>query len=400
VIALLLAAAGLTGMLAKPRHASEAAGAGSPAAASTTSAASATTASAPPTTAPGGGTGVPSSARSPKASSSVSVPSSAAKLLGQRIMVGFSGTSPSAALLRSVRRGEVGSVILFADNIASRSQTLALTGALQRAARAGGNPRLLIAADQEGGEVKRLSGGPPTLDPPQMAATGRVGTATSQARATASFLKRWGINMDLAPVTDVPTYGGAFIWHQHRAFSFNADTTARYATAFALGLQSRGVAATAKHFPGLGSAPIDTDNKLQELHPSATQRAVALRPYAALIPRGLDAVMVSVAGFPAYDPSGTVAALSKPMIGGILRGKLHFGGVTITDALGTPTGHDERTAGVLAAAAGSDILLYTDSAPGELSALRAALSSGHIQPAAAVASYRRIISLKRKLGLA
>lgn len=328
------------------------------------------------------------------------MPSSASKLLGQRIMVGFSGVSPSASLLRSVRLGEIGSVILFADNIASRSQTLALTGALQRAARAGGNPRLLIATDQEGGEVKRLSSGPPTLDPPRMVATGRVSTASTQGRATAGFLRSWGVNMDLAPVADVPTFGGAFIWQQHRAFSFNAATTTRYATAFAQGLQSRGVAATAKHFPGLGSAPIDTDNKLQELHPTVAQRAAALEPYRSMIRRGLDAVMVSVAGFPAYDSSGAVAALSHPIIHNLLRGQLGFDGVTITDALGTPTGHGERTAGVLAAAAGSDILLYTDSAPGELAALRGALSSGRIKRSDAVASYRRIVALKRKLGLA
>jgi beta-N-acetylhexosaminidase len=321
------------------------------------------------------------------------------KLLGQRIMVGFSGTSPSAGLLRSVRRGEIGSVILFAPNLASRAQTLAMTGALQRAARAGGNPKLLVAVDQEGGQVKRLPAAPPSLSPPDMVHTGKVSVAAGQGRATASVLKRWGINMNLAPVTDVPTYGGAFVWRQGRAFSFNASTVTRYATAFALGSQARGVAATAKHFPGLGSAPIDTDFKRQELHPSAAQRAAALEPYRAMIPRGLDAVMLSVAGFPAYDSSGTVAALSPPIIG-LLRERLGFGGVTITDALGTPTGHDEITAGVLAAAAGADILLFTDSAPGELGRLRAALASGQIRHSEAAASYRRIITLKRKLGLA
>jgi beta-N-acetylhexosaminidase len=403
---LLLAVVGLTGMVTQTRHhaaTSGGGGSGSAAAASaagTGAGASSAGSGAIAAAATGGGAAPPSSGQSRRhGGRQIPVPSSASKLLGQRIMVGFSGTSPSASLLRSVRRGEVGSVILFANNIASRSQTLALTGALQRAARSGGNPKLLIAVDQEGGEVKRLSSGPPTLDPPQMVATGSVSTAASQGRATGSFLRAWGINMDLAPVTDVPTFGRAFIWQQHRAFSFNATTTARYATAFALGLQSRGVAATAKHFPGLGSAPIDTDNRLQELHPSAAQRAAALEPYQALIPKGLDAVMVSVAGFPAYDASGAVAALSRPIIGGLLRGHLRFGGVTITDALGTPTGHDERTAGVLAAGAGSDILLYTDSAPGELSALRSALGSGRIRRSDAAASYRRIVSLKRKLGL-
>jgi beta-N-acetylhexosaminidase len=380
-----LVAAGLTGMLTQSHHHRARASAGT-----------ASTAAVPA----GGGAAPSPSAPVKPAGNPIPVPGSASKLMGQRIMVGFPGTSASASLLRAVRRGEVGSVILFADNIESRSQTLALTGALQRAARAGGNPGLLVATDQEGGEVKRISSGAPTLDPPQMVATGEVSTATSQGRATGSLLRRWGIDMDLAPVADVPTFSRAFIWQQHRAFSFNANTTSQYATAFALGLQSRGVAATAKHFPGLGSALIDTDDKLDELHPTAAQRAAALKPYQSMIPRGLDAVMVGVAGFPAYDRTGTVAALSHPIIHDLLRGKLRFGGVTITDALGQSTGHDEQTAGVLAAAAGSDILLFTDSAPGELGALHAALSSGRINRSDAVASYRRIVALKRKLGLA
>jgi beta-N-acetylhexosaminidase len=344
-----------------------------------------------------GASSPPSLAPGPKP---IPVPASATKLLGQRIMVGFSGTTAPPSLLHAVRAGDVGSVILFASNLRSRSQTLALTGALQQAARAGGNPRLLIATDQEGGQVKRLADLPPTLSPPQIAGTGRVATASLQGRETGAALRRWGINMDLAPVVDVPSTADAFIWRQGRAFSFNAGTVARYGSAFASGLQSRKVAATAKHFPGLGSATTDTDFAHLQLHPTAAQRAAGLKPYQTMIPAGVDSVMAAVAGFPAYDSSGTVAALSRPIVTGLLRERLGFSGVVITDALGSSTGHDERTAGVLAAAAGSDILLYTDAAPGELPALRAALSHGRIGRADAAASYRRIIALKRKLGLA
>ncbi len=328
------------------------------------------------------------------------VPRSANKLLGQRIMVGFSGTAASPALLSAVRAGDVGSVILFADNMVSRAQTLALTGALQRAARAGGNPGLLIATDQEGGEVKRLPGDPPYLSPPEMVASGSSSTAARQGQATGAALRAWGINMNLAPVADVPTSPGAFIAEQGRAFSFDAPTVSRYATAFALGLQSRKVAATAKHFPGLGTAAVDTDYAREELRPSSQQLRAALDPYASMISRGLDAVMVSVAGFPAYDHTGTVAALSRPIIGGLLRGRLKFGGVVITDSLGPSTGHDERIAGVLAAHAGADILLFTDAASGELGALRSALRTGQIRQTDAAASYERILALKHKLGLA
>ncbi len=314
-------------------------------------------------------------------------------------MVGVSSPSPSRQLLSAVRAGHVGSIILFASNLVSRRQSLALTGALQRAAHAGGNPQLLISVDQEGGQVKRLPGGPPSLAPPEMAATGNPGVARRQGAATAHYLQQWGINMDLAPVADVPTFAGAFIWRQGRAFSFNAGRVAEYATAFALGLQSGGVAATAKHFPGLGTAATDTDFKRQELAPSAAQRNAALIPYQSMIARGLDAVMLATAGFPAYDPTGSPAALSAPIAQQLLRGRLGFRGVTITDALVTPTGHDERTAGLLAAEAGADILLYTDSAPGELATLQTALRRKRIGIGPATASYRRILALKRTLGL-
>jgi beta-N-acetylhexosaminidase len=325
---------------------------------------------------------------------SLPVPADPAKLLGQRIMIGFPGTTASAPVLNAIRRGQVGSVILFAGNIGTKGEVSALTASLQRAARQGRNPPLLISVDQEGGEVKRLQSGPPDLAPPQI---DTVTVASSEGRATGRYLHGLGINIDLAPVVDVPTSGSSFIAQQGRAFSSNAGTVAKLATAFALGIQSAGDAATAKHFPGLGTAPIDTDNRLQELHPTAAQRAAALMPYRSLIAHGVDAIMLSVAGFPVYDRSGTVAALSKPIVQGLLRAQLGYDGVTITDALGTPTGHDEITAGALAAQAGADILLYTDSAPGELRALEHALATNRISRADAAASYRRIVALKLRL---
>jgi beta-N-acetylhexosaminidase len=347
-------------------------------------------------TAPPGPTGAAAPTPAPTGSA-VKVPGSAAKLLGQRIMVGLQGTTADPGTLARVRAGEVGSVILFAANIASSSQVSALAGALQRAARQGGNPPLLIATDQEGGQVKRFPNGPPYLSPPQMAGSGSIKGTYREGQLTGSYLRARGVNWDLAPVSDVPTYSGAFIWQQGRAFSFSAGTVARYADAFARGIQSAGIAATAKHFPGVGSAAIDTDNKLDELRPTRAQLAGALLPYKTMIPRGLDTVMLSTAGFPAYDASGTPAALSAPIAGSLLRDKLGFTGVTITDAVGTPTGHDEITAGRIAARAGADVLLYTDAANGELPALEADLRSGRLSRASAVASYERIVALKRRI---
>lgn len=341
--------------------------------------------------------GAPTGGAPPTRGSGVAVPSSPAKLLGQRIMVGMSGTYPDSELLRSVREGHVGAVILFAANIVNRQQVVALTSALQHAARQGGNPPLLIAVDQEGGQVKRFSDGPPDKSPPEMAATGDPSVAYREGRATGRFLKARGVNMDLAPVLDVPTSSNSFIWQEGRAFSFDAGTVARFGTQFALGVQSAHVAATGKHFPGVGSATTDTDYQREELHPTKAQQRAPLKPYQSLIGRGLDAIMLSTAGFPAYDRSGTVTALSRTIDQGLLRHKLGFGGVTITDALGSPTGHDEITAGVIAASTGADILLYTDSAPGELGALERALRDGRISRDAAATSYKRIVALKRQV---
>jgi beta-N-acetylhexosaminidase len=339
--------------------------------------------------------GRPAAATTP-ARASAGCGTSAARLLGQRIMVGFDGTAPPAALLARIRRGEVGSVILFANNIATRAQVRAMTGALQQAARSGGSPRVLISVDQEGGQVKRLPAGPPHRSPPQMAATGDPAVARSEGRATGRYLRGLGINWDLAPVLDVPTSHGAFIWRQGRAFSFSAATVARFGTEFARGLQQGGVAATGKHFPGVGTAGVDTDNQLDLLHPTAAQRSAALTPYRQAIAAGIDSVMLSTAAFPAYDRSGAPSALSTPIAVGLLRRTLHFAGVTITDSpLGPPTSSSELTAGRIAARAGADVLLYTDSAPGVLRGLESDLAAGRISCASARAAYGRIIALKR-----
>lgn len=341
---------------------------------------------------PTGGAAAPSPASTPP-----KVPSSPAKLLGQRIMVGLQGPTADSSTLARIRAGQVGSVILFAANIIDFSQVRALTGVLQHAARQGGNPPLLIAIDQEGGEIRRFANGPPFLSPPEMAASGSINGTFREGKLTGGYLRARGINWDLAPVSDVPTRPDAFIWQQGRAFSFSAGTVATYADAFARGIQSAGIAATGKHFPGVGSGTVDTDNQLQELRPTAAQLAAALAPYETMIPRGLDSVMAATAGFPAYDPSGTPAALSSRIVGGLLRGKLRFAGVTITDALESPTGHDEITAGRIAARAGADVLLYTDSADGELQALESDLASGRLSRASAIGSYERIVALKRRV---
>jgi beta-N-acetylhexosaminidase len=326
----------------------------------------------------------------------IKVPKSLVKLLGQRLMVTMYGPTPDATLLDELRLGDAGGVILYGPNIASSSQLTSTIRSLQQAAKEGGNPPLLIAIDQEGGGVKRLPG-PPTLSPSQMVATGKVAVAGQQGISTGKYLRGFGINFNIAPVVDVPTSTSSFLYEENRTFSFNANTVARYATAFALGQQSQGIASAAGLFPGLGSAAVDTDDQPDErLYPTTAQRTAALKPYEMLIPRGLDAIMVGDAAFPAYDRTDTIADLSGPVIRGLLRDKLKFHGVVITDAM-VRTGLSPVTSGVLAAEASADIILAGYNGAETLGALESAYRSGRLGRSNAVSSYQRIVALKTRI---
>ena len=310
-------------------------------------------------------------------------------------MVGFSGTTAPSSLLDSIRAGRVGSIILFSPNILSDRQVRALTDQLQAAARQGGNSPLLISVDQEGGTIKRFAGAPPDRSPPQMASSGNPSVAFDEGSKTGRHLTSVGVNVDLAPVVDVVSSPQSFIGHQGRSFGSDPKVVGSFAEQFVKGLQSAGTLATAKHFPGVGSAAVDTDNKLQQINPSPKQRDDALRPYRRLAP-SVDLVMLATAIFPAYD-SSSPAALSRP-VNRLLRQDVGFQGVTITDALESPTGQaSPAEAGVAAARAGTDILLFTDQAPGAFDALKSAAQSGALKRKDLETSYKRILDAKKSL---
>src|SRR4051794_19619934 len=213
------------------------------------------------------------------------------RAVGRKIVTGMEGTFPSRALRARVRKGQVGGVILFGPNVGpGLGRAIA---ALQRAARAGGNPPLLVMVDQEGGEVKRLSGLPPSRAPARMtgATAGREGAATGRA------LRTRGINVNLAPVADVNH--GSFLGS--RSFGSDPPAVAEAACAFAGGVEAAGVNATLKHFPGLGRTRENTDlRRVRVTAPAAALRA-DLEPYrrCAATTR---LVMVSHPTYPPFDP--------------------------------------------------------------------------------------------------
>ena len=325
-----------------------------------------------------------------------------AQLVGQKLVIRMTGTSPSDDLLGRVRRGEVGGVILFGANVSTPDGLVSLTSRLQAAARAGGQPPLLIATDQEGGEISRIPWAPPTLTPPEMGATGLASTARAQGEATGAALLALGINCDLAPVADVPGSTSSFMFLEGRTWSFDAATTASLSNAFALGLRSADVLPVLKHFPGIGFATLHTDTHVVTIGETAEALQPGLQPYVAAIDHHLPLIMLSNATYPAYD-SVNGAGWSRAIVQTLLRGELGFRGVTITNSLsGTAKarGVPAVQLAITAATAGTDMIMLTGPESATAAAyeeLLARAKDGTIPRSRLEASYARIVALKNGL---
>lgn len=324
----------------------------------------------------------------------------AGQLAGQRIVIGFGGARPPAAVEPMIRAGEVAGVVLFADNLPSRSAGRRLIRRLQAIRRPPGlRDPLLVMTDQEGGLVKRIDGAP-NGSARAMGARGAP-FAADQGRRTAANLRSVGIDVDLAPVLDVARPGGT-IAETDRGFGSAAAEVAATAVPFATGLQAGGVAATAKHFPGLGSARLNTDDAIQRIGLSRRAlRTVDEAPYRDFVAAGGDLVMLSTAIYPAFSP--LPAAFAPTIARDELRGRLGFDGVSITDALDSVAARafgGSAKAAVAAAGAGVDLLLYTEAKPAAEAhdALLRALRKGKLSRAGFETSAGRVLRLRHGLG--
>jgi beta-N-acetylhexosaminidase len=282
-----------------------------------------------------------------------------ARLVGARLVVGIDGTAATPSLLERIRRGQVGGVILMGRNVRNAPQVRALTAALRDAAAAGGHP-LLVMTDQEGGAVRRFRWAPPAASAEEMGLRGEA-AIRRRGHDTATALERLGVDVDLAPVADVPGVAGSFIAAQHRGFSPVPTRAAKDVTAFSAGLLDGGIAPTLKHFPGLGLATTSTDDAAVTIGAGATALAPGLLPFRRAIAAGVaPLVMISNASYIAYG--GQPAAWSPPILT-LLHG-LGFRGVTITDAL-EPLARTHRVtlsqAAIGAARTGVDLLLFVGS---------------------------------------
>ena len=336
--------------------------------------------------------------------------------VGQLLMPVLAGTSAEevdagdAALNRQISGLErpsdivaafhLGGVLYLENNIESAEQLRGLSSGLQTAAQAGGGPELLIAVDQEGGRVNRITD-QVTVFPSASDLAGNVDAVTEASYVTGQQLQRQGINVVLAPVADVVLPGlPGFIGD--RSFGDDPEMVADMVSGSVVGLQQSGVAAAVKHWPGHGATDTDSHLSLPELKVDRAQWDQRERvPFDAAIANDVAIVVVGHLAVPGLDDSGTPATLSTVIIDDLLRRELGFDGVVMTDALnmGAVGQFDAGDVSVDAILAGADVLLVPPDLAASYEALLAAAADGSLPADRLDQSVRRVLMLKYKLSL-
>ena len=286
-----------------------------------------------------------------------------AQRVGQLLMVDNPSTSVSSTTVQDITALHVGGVILDGNSYLSISETRSLTDQLQASA---GSAGLLISTDQEGGQVRRLRGAGFSDIPSAVVQGGMAPSAlTADATTWAGQLHAAGVNVDLAPVMDtVPANspGNPPIGDLDREYGNDPATVSSHGVAVLKGLAAAGVAATVKHFPGLGRVTGNTDTTSGVTDDVTTRLDPYLTPFADAIDANVPLVMMSTAIYARIDPSRP-AAFSSTVIGGLLRGQLGFKGIVISDDLGAAAqvaGYSVADRAVDFVDAGGDIVLTVD----------------------------------------
>jgi beta-N-acetylhexosaminidase len=328
--------------------------------------------------------------------------------VGQVFMLGFEGTTLNASNRALIQDWHLGGVTLFGRNVENGPQLARLNDALQTVA----DPvPLFISADQEGGLVVRVTSGA-TIFPGNMAvgATGDLDLGRQVAGAAASELRSMGVNMALAPVLDVntnplnPVIGV-------RSFGSDSRRVSEFGVATIRALQSVGVSAVGKHFPGHGDTHVDSHRDLPVVpHSLERLHAVELAPFKTAIQAGVDGIMSAHVYVPALESQARLpATVSGAVLTGLLRDELGYRGLILTDALDMQAIKQNRTAAeaaTLAFEAGADMLLIAGIDTSDRgragdgpALLLAAVRSGRVPIDRLDASVVRILEAKAQRGI-
>ncbi len=324
--------------------------------------------------------------------------------VGQMLIAGFPGTTLAPEVAHVVQHCHLGGVMLWEANVESPAQTAALTAGLRRLSAGDAGLPLFVCLDQEGGAVSRLDD-PATIMPSAMAlgATRSLDHVRAWARALGAEMRALGINADFAPVLDVnsepanPVIGV-------RSFGDSPSLVAEMGVASIEALHEAGIMATAKHFPGHGGTTADSHLDLPVIRRSRELlRAVDLPPFQAAIARGVDMVMTAHAVYPALASDHLPATMSGEILTDLLRNKMGFQGLIVTDAL-VMSAIAERYTLVEAAAqsiqAGADLALVLTTLDEQVQVFEELLQAarrGEISETRIDASVSRILAAKARL---
>ena len=330
--------------------------------------------------------------------------------IGQMLLIGFPAAKVDTLVLEEVRKGKVGSLIIFEKNIPPKNSFVALKRITWTYQQAAPIP-LFITIDQEGGRVNRLKdkyGFPRSITAAAMGSARTLDSVRFYGEATAATLAGLGINLNFAPVVDLASNpDNPIIARYGRAFSANEDSVALMAREFIKAHRKFHVLTSLKHFPGHGSSKDDTHLGIADV--TNTWEPRELKPYQALIDSGYaDAVMTSHIVNKKLDPAGNPGTLSHEILGGILRGQLHFDGVVFTDdmqmhAITKHYGLEDAIR--MAIQAGVDIMTFSNNISGSdertvdkvHAIIRTMVEKGVITEARIDESFDRIMKLKKQL---
>ncbi|MEM7129733.1 MAG: glycoside hydrolase family 3 protein [Chloroflexota bacterium] len=326
--------------------------------------------------------------------------------IGQMIMTGFDGAylNEKSPIIQDIHNQRIGGVALFGRNVESVPQLQTLTSMLQQAAP---NP-LLISVDQEGGRVRRIGstfGISYNYSAAQLGALDDLQATADYANEMAKVLSNLGINLNLAPVVDVNVNPhNPVIGSQQRSFSSDPETVANHALTFIQAHHREGILCTIKHFPGHGSSAADSHVGFVDV--TTTWTADELTPFERIIDaKSCDAVMTAHI-FNANLDEENPATLSKTIITGLLRQRMGYDGVIMTDDIqmgAIRRFYDYETAISLAVQAGVDIFTFSRYSPAIvtriISTIRKLVSNRQLTEERIYQSYKRIIQLKSQLNV-
>lgn len=328
--------------------------------------------------------------------------------VGQMFMVHLYGGDLTIIGRDLLQTWQPAGVVLFDNNIGTPVQTTRLVNTYQQTITDAGGVPLFVSTDQEGGWIMRMRDGFTELPPIALVtATDDPNLAYRMGMAMATEISAVGVNMNLAPVADLDTNSANPVIGR-RSPGGIPDLVGRMLTHYITGMQSGGVLATVKHFPGHGDTTEDSHITLPVItHDRELLFAREIIPFVDSINADVAAVMVAHIWFTAFDDQEIPASLSHNVVTGVLRQELGYDGIIMTDAMDMDAIASRYTpdeAAVMAVMAGVDLVVYGTSFSearqrSAMGAVLSAIQAGHIDEARIDASVRRILSAKAKFGL-